>query len=188
MLETKSDKDRRIRKQNLHRKFNTVFIISVLLISLFALFKVPEVMDRRGNVSEIAQIMNDEGIGYKAYTDSLGHKTIGVGHLVLPNEKYAKITPHEALEILKQDYSIAKLNVERRYSWAEGDVKLVLINMSFQLGANRLHKFKNTLSALQKENYQTAAAELLDSRWARQTKHRAQRLAARILALEKTWW
>jgi lysozyme len=53
----------------------------------------------------------------------------------------------------------------------------VIINMAFNLGFKRLFKFVDMWSAIDKEDYDTAANEMLDSKWAKQVKGRAIRLA-----------
>ena len=53
--------------------------------------------------------------------------------------------------------------------------------MAFNLGINRLKKFKKFLAALQESDFETAAKEMIDSRWAEQVGPRATRLKDRIL-------
>jgi len=48
--------------------------------------------------------------------------------------------------------------------------------MYFNLG-NRLFNFKNMLFALAKKDYDEAAAQMLDSKWAQQVKGRSSELA-----------
>ncbi len=55
-----------------------------------------------------------------------------------------------------------------------------LTNMCFNLGINRLLSFKNMLGALQTNNYEKAASEALNSKWARQVGVRSKRIAAKI--------
>jgi GH24 family phage-related lysozyme (muramidase) len=172
----------------MHRILNSFFIIVVAIIASFAVIKVPEYQAESEYQSEISQLMMDEGLRYEPYKDTLGNATIGFGHLIRSGEEFAKLTPRQAIELLRDDYAIAKQSVERRYPWASGDVKLVLTNMSFQLGEVRLAKFKKALAALKAKDYDLAAAEFLDSRWARQAPKRAQRLAGRILQLEASFW
>ena len=52
--------------------------------------------------------------------------------------------------------------------------------MCFNLGIGRLLNFRNFLSALQSGDHKAAAAEMLDSLWAKQVGARAQRLALQI--------
>jgi len=179
---------------NRHRIFNTAVVVVAIVLSVVAYFKVPEMQFEKDYKKEIAQIVKneidqlteDEGYRLEPYIDSLGNLTIGFGHLVKPGENFGRITPHEAIALLKQDYSDARDSVEKTYPWAEGDVKLVLINMTFQMGPSRVAKFEKALNALENEQYALAAAELLDSRWADQTRSRATRLAGRILQLDAT--
>lgn len=56
-------------------------------------------------------------------------------------------------------------------------VRDVLIEMAYQLGVDGVLKFKKTLLALSSEDFESAADEMLDSLWARQTPKRAQALA-----------
>ena len=57
-----------------------------------------------------------------------------------------------------------------------------LINMAYQNGMGGLLNFKRMLLALAGQHWDTAAAEALDSKWAKQTPARAQRIAARLRA------
>jgi lysozyme len=175
-------------KAKRHRLINTVLMFGVLAIAIVAYFKVPEYMDNQEYNSEIAQIMNDESLRLNVYNDSLGNATVGFGHLVLPGESFDKITSHEAIAMLRRDYDVAKQSVESKYKWATGDVKLVLINMTYQMGPSRLAKFEKALMALQIGDYDLAAAELLDSVWASQAPNRAIRIAGRILQLDNSFW
>lgn len=181
-------KERRIKRQKLHRSFNSIVVACTLVVAVLAFIKVPDVLEQEAYQSEIAELINDEGLRYKVYKDNLGKRTIGFGHLMLQSDTFTEITPQKALQLLREDYATASKSVEMRYPWADGDVKLVLINMTYQMGATGVSKFKNMLAALEAEKYDTAAAELLDSRWARQTPRRAQRLTGRILSLESSWW
>lgn len=172
-----------------HRWFNTsvsAFVLAgLVLASTFGYDKYIELSNTQIYKTEMNQITEDEGFKKCHYNDSLGYKTIGFGHLVKSGESFDKcISIPKAFEMLESDYYDAVSSVERRYSWAEGEVKLVLINMTYQLGATRLAKFENTLKALKQEDYGTAAIEMLDSRWGKQTERRALRLAVRILALQ----
>ena len=52
----------------------------------------------------------------------------------------------------------------------------VLVNMAFNLGRNRLSKFKNMLKAVNEGDYQKAADEMVDSKWYRQVGRRSEEL------------
>jgi lysozyme len=53
--------------------------------------------------------------------------------------------------------------------------------MCFNLGITRLLKFKKFLGAMEDHNWDKAAVEMLDSRWAIQVGPRAIRLKDRVL-------
>jgi lysozyme len=57
----------------------------------------------------------------------------------------------------------------------------ILANMCFNLGYPRLSGFKNFLSALQVSDFEKAAVEMMDSKWADQVGDRAKRLRDRML-------
>ena len=77
-------------------------------------------------------------------------------------------------------------DLERNMSWASDqpeDIKRVLANMCFNLGITRLLKFKNFLAAMENNDWDKAAVEMLDSRWAIQVGPRAIRLKDRVLGV-----
>lgn len=58
--------------------------------------------------------------------------------------------------------------------------KAVLANMAFNLGRDRLGRFKKLRKAVQDEDWTMAAVEMLNSDWASQVGHRADRLAKQM--------
>jgi lysozyme len=57
----------------------------------------------------------------------------------------------------------------------------VLANMCFNLGYPRLSKFKKFLAAAKDQDWETAADEMMDSKWATQVGDRAVRLREKML-------
>ena len=57
----------------------------------------------------------------------------------------------------------------------------ILANMCFNLGYPRLSGFKRFLAALHTGQWETAAVEMMDSKWATQVGDRAKRLRDRML-------
>ena len=55
--------------------------------------------------------------------------------------------------------------------------------MCFNMGAPRLSGFKKFIAGVNSGDWNTAAVEMMDSRWARQVGDRAIRLKNRILTL-----
>ena len=146
---TEEEYKSREKKQTFHRTLNTFLMICVVVLGvMFVEDKVTPLYEDISGITEtrierqeIGQILKDEGLRRCQYKDTLGHSTIGVGHLVLDKDFLQEcINEEQIIDLLIKDYRYAKSNVEKRYPWAEGEVKLILINMTFQLGENRLAK------------------------------------------------
>jgi lysozyme len=118
-----------------------------------------------------------EGLNTDTYIDSLGHLTVGWGRN-LENG----ISVDEAELMFKNDYnrSVHELEQCPWYLDQPQGVQFALINMNFNLGIHKLSGFKKMISALTEKNYNVAAAEALDSRWASQVHDRAKDIAVMI--------
>lgn len=130
-------------------------------------------MDEVGTINRIKQ---DEGCILYAYDDHLGYLTIGYGRLI-DGRKGGGISRAEAAMLLANDVKRAEA-VARKYDWYESLDPVrqgVIVCMCFQLGS--VDKFPRMRSALAALDYNMAAVEMLDSRWATQTPARAKRLA-----------
>jgi lysozyme len=55
-----------------------------------------------------------------------------------------------------------------------------LVNLCFNLGLTRLMDFKNAMAAMAEGNYERAADEFYDSRWAKQVKSRADEVCEMV--------
>ena len=184
-----------IMKQKIHRTINTVLIIGIIPIFLLLIKPLTDstndlyekfsgIYIERIINSEIAQIGEDEGYRSCYYKDSLGFGTIGFGTLVNNTMVEGEcIDAHEAVRLLRLHYNISLNSVEKHYKWAEGDTKLILVNLAYNMGETRLSKFKKMLKHLKNKNYDLAAGELLNSRYAKQVRLRAGRMASRIMAI-----
>jgi lysozyme len=129
------------------------------------------------------QLKGDEGSKRFAYRDHLGYWTIGVGRLIDHRKPGGGLRPDEITYLFRNDVDDRLEQLTRRLTWFQNldDVrKGVLLNMSFQLGVDGLLGFKNTLELVRKEQYQAAGEAMLDSKWAKQTPERAQRLAKQM--------
>lgn len=138
---------------------------------------------------ELYQIQEDEGYSSRVYKDSLGNLTVGTGHLLTPDElakyKEGDEYPEEELDkLLLNDFDTARNDMEKFTPVdAPEEVKNIITNMAFQLGLPNLSGFKNFKQALEDKDYNKAADEMLDSKWAQQTPNRANRLADRMRAI-----
>lgn len=124
----------------------------------------------------IDQIKVDEGVSSKLYTCTAGKATIGVGRnlddMGLRDDEIDYLLMNDLMrveeELVRTLPVILELSENR---------KMVLINMAFNLGITRLLNFKKMIEALQNEDYQEAAEQMMDSRWAEQVGKRAERLS-----------
>lgn len=128
------------------------------------------------------ELIRDEGTGpiikdrLMPYEDSLGYLTLGFGRCI----ELRGISMEEAHYLLMSDIKDVLEEMDQLFPWASemnGTRQRVLANMLFNLGATKLAKFKNTLHAMAKGQYQHAADGMRASLWAKQTGKRAQRLA-----------
>lgn len=123
------------------------------------------------------------------YADHLGNMTIGYGRL-LEAKQGGGITELEAKLMLGVDIDRCQSEVSKEFSYyyaAPEPVQRGLVNMCFNLGLPRLKKFVKMHSALEAQDYQRAADEALDSKWARQVGRRAQRIADLFLLAERRY-
>jgi lysozyme len=121
-------------------------------------------------------LIRHEGVRLRPYLDTVGKLTIGVGRNLIDRG----LSQDEAMLLLDHDIAIAVSDTFQLCPWAQtldGVRQTVLIEMCFNLGAERLLGFEKMLTALRERNYLKAASEMLDSQWARQVGTRAHTLA-----------
>ena len=129
----------------------------------------------------LESVKKHEGYRNKVYLDTLGKRTVGVGHLCVEDfwEDDKEYEEKFLMEILQKDLQQAirgARSLMEQHSCADIDEKAeeLLIEMVFQLGMTGVSKFKNMWKALAELNYVGASYEMLDSRWAKQTPNRAK--------------
>ncbi|KDC51949.1 hypothetical protein TW82_08980 [Pseudoalteromonas fuliginea] len=126
-----------------------------------------------------AQLLRYEGLSLKPYRCTEGKLTIGIGR----NLEDKGLSLDEVDYLLNNDINnvIAQVAVHIRvFKLLNETKKIILLDMAFNLGVAGLCKFKNMLRALEDKNYPLAAAEMLDSRWAKQVGVRADELAQKM--------
>jgi len=138
----------------------------------------------------LESLKKHEGYRNKVYLDTLGKRTIGYGHLCVEDFwEDDKEYEQEYLEgILVRDLQNAIEGAEELLGehTVYDECKEILIEMVFQLGKTGVSKFKNMWKALKDPrvpDYKTAATEMLDSRWAKQTPNRANDMADTMRSL-----
>lgn len=129
----------------------------------------------------------------KPYYCPTGHLTLGIGHNVearpfTDEEKRAigdwkkGITKNMAYMICRNDVNICLNQLKTLSFWNQLDLErqYALLDMCFQLGFKGLCGFKKMLEAMRWGKWDKAAAECLNSDYARQTPARAKRIARLI--------
>ena len=123
-----------------------------------------------------ARLNDSEGRRSKLYKDTVGKWTIGVGR----NLSDKGLSEDEIDYLLSNDIRDALLDLDRKFPWwrdLDPVRQLVLADMSFNLGINKLSGFVNTMRYIKAGDYKNASQGMLNSLWARQVKGRAVELA-----------
>lgn len=122
------------------------------------------------------QIKRHEGFSGKPYLDTVGRTTIGYGR----NLDARPLTEDEGARLLEQDL----LRLETRLDLAVREMesyclarRAALVNMAYNLGVRGLFGFRKMWRAIDRGDWEEAADEALDSRWAVQVKVRALDIA-----------
>lgn len=122
-----------------------------------------------------------EGFSPVEYTCPAGYPTIGYGR----NLDVYPLEPFEGESVTKEQASLHALEVLRECRsslmihcpWlveAPRDVRLIFTDMVYNLGLKGFKGFTQMLKAAREGNYDKAADELKDSKYFRQTGHRAK--------------
>jgi lysozyme len=119
-----------------------------------------------------------EGIRSAAYEDSRGYLTIGCGRLI--DERLGGGLSEDEIDYLLAN-DVQRCEDEAMqypfYPKLDEARKAVIISMLFNLGKPRFDKFQNMQAALLVGDFNLAANEMLNSRWATQVGHRANHLS-----------
>lgn len=123
-------------------------------------------------------IERHEGRVPHAYQDSEGYWTIGVGHLI-DQRKGGGLPPHIIDYLLRYDLERVLAQARQLDVWDDLDEvrRAVIVDMIFNLGMNGFLGFRRMRAAMESGDYEEAAREMLDSKWARQVGRRALTLA-----------
>jgi len=134
----------------------------------------------------------DEGVKYEIYNDHLGYPTFGIGHLVRSSDpEYNQpvgtpVSEDRVAEAFNNDIGITITDCKRLYDDFEElpeEAQRIIANMLFNVGLPRLSKFVGMKRGVDARDWNTAADEMVDSRWYDQVTNRADRLVERMRAL-----
>lgn len=138
----------------------------------------------------IDHLVDREGVRTKVYKDSLGYPTVGVGHLVKPEDGLSvgdKISKEQVAELLRKDASWAyEAAQEQAAELGITNPKFVatLASVNYQLGEGWRKEFPNTWQKLKDGDYDGAARNVENSLWARQTPKRTGDFVSAIRDIE----
>lgn len=142
-----------------------------------------------------AMLLLHEGSRQIAYKDSLGLTTIGVGHLLntvrdarLPpalRDAVAKrrLTGAQVLELFAIDLREHEEALATYYPWVaslDPVRRAVLLDMAFNMGPAFLAGWPNFVQQMQTGDWKDASTNMRGTRWAKQVKGRAERLARMV--------
>lgn len=129
----------------------------------------------------VAQLKRHEGVKSHAYKCTANMITVGVGRNIDENGGIG-LSDDEINYLLENDIKRCKQELIS-LSWFT-DLDSVrqdaLVNLCFNLGLTRLMGFKNAMAAMAEGNYERAADEFYDSRWAKQVKSRADEVCEMV--------
>ena len=125
-----------------------------------------------------ALLIKHEGLRLKPYTCTAGKLTIGVGRNL-----EVGITESEAMSMLDRDIAVTVSALRDEFLWfadLDRTRKDAVISLGFNMGVRKLTTFKKFIAAMAAQQYETAAAEILDSSYAGQVGQRATELSNMI--------
>jgi|TARA_X000000368_G_C23044962_1_gene718735 lysozyme len=145
------------------------------------------------NIDQLRDTLKiDEGVKYEIYNDHLGYPTFGIGHLVVESdEEHGKpvgtpITEDRVNTVFDKDVAVMVDEAKKIFPNLDTlpeEAQQVIVNMTFNMGRPRLSQFKKFIAGVNAGDWNKAAVEMMDSRWAKQVGARAERLRDRIKAL-----
>ena len=127
-------------------------------------------------------VKKEEGFSLETYKCTEGHLTGGYGHKMLEGE--TPPTDHAGwLKIFERDFARAMTGADDLLMLCPDiheTARHIVVEMVYQMGSYGVSRFKKFLQALQDSDYKEASVQMLDSRWAKQTPNRANRMSERM--------
>ena len=145
------------------------------------------------NIDQLRDTLKiDEGVKYEIYNDHLGYPTFGIGHLVVESdEEHGKpvgtsVSEDRVNAVFDKDVAVMVDEAKKIFPNLDTlpeEAQQVIVNMTFNMGRPGLSQFKKFIAGVNAGDWNKAAVEMMDSRWAKQVGARAERLRDRIKAL-----
>lgn len=142
-------------------------------------------MQETETMNEVKEsIKAHEGYRNKVYRCSENRRTVGYGHLCVEDhwEDGKEYDKAYLEEIFEKDFNIALNDANKILEGKPVNhiAREAIIELVFNIGMPRTKKFVKCLAALDKEDYNEAGNQILDSLYARQVPARAGTLAGKI--------
>lgn len=143
-----------------------------------------------------AQVLKEhEGVRFTPYNDSLGHCTVGVGHLLhkgscTKDELSSLYSKSQIAGFLDRDVEVAYKDAvnwmgDKAFGELSAIWQVALVCMSFQLGAKTMSQFVMTRQAILDKDVARVCSHIRKSRWHQQTPKRTEFICA---ILENNSW
>ena len=120
----------------------------------------------------------DEGVRTKPYKCTADKTTIGVGRNLqdvgLSGDEIEYLLCNDMRRVRSELINDSEIGII--YGRLDEVRQMAIKNMCFNLGINRLKKFKKMWRALSNKNYEVAANEAIDSKWYKQVGNRGERV------------
>ena len=160
------------------------------MVKLFAILVVLPTAALGSDLKELTSYVAEwEGFRATSYRDTTGHLTIGYGFNLDRNNAESilgvsaigyrsglvSMSKEEAGRLLAADLVISETSARKlvaNYDSLPKKVRMVVVDMAYNLGEAGLRKFVKFRAALGQKNFSLAAAELVNSNWYRQVKRR----------------
>lgn len=189
---------------NSNLKLWQVLICTAIACGIMYFFIGPHRFKTKDDVSVLKEastmIERHEGLRHSVYDDSRFIPTIGIGfNLNNPNARGrlkslgvdyddiiagdATLTKEQIHYLFKQDVNTALNNARKflpSFDKQPDKIKIVLIDMSFNLGLTKLNQFVNFRKALTDRDYLKAVDDMVDSRWYHQVGNRSKELVEMV--------
>ena len=136
-------------------------------------------------------LVDQEGYKTSPYQDHLGNWTVGAGHKIVDKDTLAKLNagetvnyqPEQLMDFFEKDYGTALKGAQQNFKDFQSypdELQHALLSMNYQLGAEGTSKFEKMRKALEEKDWEKAAYEAGNSKWAKQTPVRASYLQSQI--------
>jgi len=118
-------------------------------------------------------LIKHEDLKLFPYHCPAGRLTIGVGRNIEDNG----ISKDEAIYLLENDIKRVKSELREifpKFDELPENIKMVLIDMDFNLGKSRFLQFKHMIKAVKNRNWAQMIEEMKNSHWCNQVKNRCE--------------